>query len=187
MASGQPNPVRALILRILDDAGSVYTTTLVKLMYFVDLYYFAQAGRSATGLQWIWDDYGPNVVDHEIIRTAGALEEEGVIRTRPAFGGDTARAYRSVSGDRPMLDPLLEAIVTEVIGKYGHLSVQELKEASKGTDPFQSAKPGRRLIFRQSARVAPPPTQDDWEKHVEQRDASRGKSVAELRTKYQLD
>lgn len=188
MVSANRDKVQGLILRILSDLGeAVYTTTLVKLMYFIDYFHTRQTGRGATDLDWIWDEYGPNAEGHEIIKTADALVQAGEIEIKSAPGGDKARVYRTVTGNSVTYDPTLEAIIDEVLANYAPLSVDELKQEVKRTLPFRTASPGRRLILSRFEHDIPTPTEDDWAKHQRERAGAQGKTVSELRAKYQLD
>ena len=188
MVDANRDKVQGLILRILSDLGeAVYTTTLVKLMYFIDYFHTRQTGRGATDLDWIWDEYGPNAEGHVIIKTADTLVQAGEIEIKSAPGGDKARVYRSVTGDSVTYDPTLEAIIDEVLANYAPLSVEELKQQAKRTLPFRFARPGRRLILSRFERDIPIPTEEDWAKHQLERAGARGKTVSELRAKYKLD
>lgn len=188
MVDARRDKVQSLILRILSDMGQpVYTTALVKLTYFIDYFYTRQTGESATDLQWIWDEYGPNTLGHEIVKEAGALEQARQIEIKSAPGGDKARVYQSLDSTRFTFDPILEAIIGEVLKNYGSLSVEELKQESKRTLPFQNARPGDRLILSQSERTIPPATEEDWNKHQQERLLGQGKTVGELRAKYKID
>ena len=188
MVNAKREKVQGLILRILSDLGKpVYTTTLVKLMYFIDYFHTRQTGRGATDLDWIWDEFGSNAESHEIIKTADALVQAGEIEIRSAPGGDKARVYKSATGNSVTYDPTLEAIIDEVLAIYAPLSVDELKQEAKTTLPFRIGKPGRQLILSRFERDIPTATEEDWARHQQERAGAQGKTVSELRAKYKLD
>lgn len=75
-----------LTWRVRQEDGILAKTRLVKLMYLVDLYSVRDRGEQATGLRWIFYDYGPyapeveRVIDRQLGNT---IDLEG---TRDFFG-----------------------------------------------------------------------------------------------------
>lgn len=185
----EPNDkVQTMILRILSEVKrGLYTIQLVKLIYLVDYFYYCQMGRTATGLSYIWDDYGPNASGSRIIKQAALLEESGFIDIQPAPGGDNARSHRVLQPVAAKFDPLLEAIVGDVVRKYGSLSVQELVAESKSTPPFDSARPGKPLVMTRTKHAVPTVTRTDWDKHVKEKALNSGKTIGEMKEKYGFD
>lgn len=188
MAANGRSPAQRLILRILAELDEgVYTTQLVKLIYLIDYFYFCHEGRTATGLSYIWDEYGPNASGHQIVKEAGVLEEDGLIDIRPAPGGDQARTHHLVQPGRQEFDPLLEAVVDDVLRKYGSLPWRELVALSKETAPFLGARPGKRLIMTKTERRVPSVSSEDWQRHIRERESNGGKTIAEMKEKYGFD
>lgn len=153
MQSDDRTPAQRVILRVLEELGTgVYRTNLVKLVYFIDYIYSQHEGRTLTGLAYQFDHYGPNTLDDELVEDADALAKEHVIRheARPEMAnefGQAAHVYQfnpATAVDR--LDPLAEAIIADVVAKYGHLSAGAIAEASKQTAPFNEAY--RRQLLR---------------------------------------
>lgn len=177
-----------LILRILSELDvGVYTMQLVKLIYLVDYLYYCQEGRTATGLSYIWDEYGPNASGHKIVKEANVLAESGAIDIRSAPGGDRARSHHLIDERTSHdFDPVLETIVEDVLRKYGALPIRELVALSKETAPFFDARPGRPLVMERSRPQMPPVTEEDWKKHLQDRSAV-GRTVGELKAEYGLD
>lgn len=187
-ASNGRSQAQNLILRIVSEMDEgVYTTQLVKLIYLVDYFYFCNEGKTATGLSYIWDEYGPNASGHQLIKEAARLEEEGVIDIRPAPGGDQARTHHLTQPAQPEFDPVLAAIVEDVVRKYGSLAMRELVALSKDTEPFRSARPGKPLVMRRAQREVPVPSPKDWQHHLRERALEGGKSVAEMKHRYGFD
>ena len=177
-----------LIVRILVDLDRpVYTTSLVKLMYLIDYLHFRCAGRTATGAEYIWDEYGPNAQGHIIVKAANRLEEAERITIKSAPGGDRARVHHALDRGRPTFDPVLEAIVHDVLAKYGSMELSELVAASKETEPFEHSRPGRKLVMSMAPRRVPSVTNEDWERHLAERRSGAGKSIAEIKAKYDID
>ena len=188
MDSAGQNPAQKLILRILSELDDgVYTTQLVKLIYLIDYVYCCHQGETATGLSYIWDEYGPNASGHQIVKEAGALAETGLIDIRPAPGGDQARSHHLREPIRPQFDVLLETIVDDVLRKYGSLPGRELVALSKETPPFIGARPGKPLVMTRSIPSMPPITEEDWQKHLHERSPTAGRTIRELKADYGLD
>ncbi len=188
MVNARRGKVQNLIRRILADLDHpVYKTSLVKLTYLVDYFHIRQTGRSVTDIRWVWDNFGPNGSRNEIVKEADALVAAGDIESNSAPEGDTARFYRSRNDSQVTYSPILEAIIGEVLTNYAPLSVEELKQESKRTLPFQNSRPGRQLILTQMERAIPPVTAEDWSKHQQERLLGEGKTVGELRAKYKMD
>lgn len=177
-----------LIVSILADLERpLYTTTLVKLIYLIDLIHYRHEGRTATGLTYIWDEYGPNAEGHLIVKRASAMEQAGRMSITSVAGRDRACVHRALEQPSRRFEPVLETIVRDVLGKYGKLSFTDLVAATKATEPFLNARPGDRLIMKRQERPIPVITEDDWQRHLAERERGPGKSVAELRAKYGLD
>jgi uncharacterized phage-associated protein len=188
MKARDPSATQRLILRIVSELeAGVYTMQLVKLIYLVDYIYYCQEGKTATGLSYIWDEYGPNASGHQIVKEANALAEAGAIDIRSAAGGDRARSHHLMN-ETPLdeFDPVLETIVEDVLRKYGTLPVRELVALSKETSPFVDARPGRPLVMKRSRPQMPPVTLEDWQRHLQERSAI-GRTVRELKAEYGLD
>ena len=188
MVNTRRDKVQNLILRILSDLGyPVYKTSLVKLTYFIDYFHIRQTGRSVTDIRWVWDNHGPNGSRNEIVKEADALVVAGEIESKAAPEGETARVYQSLNDSKVTYKPILEAIIGEVLTNYASLDIDELKQASKETLPFQNARPGGPLILSQTEHTIPPATEEDWKKHQQERLLEQGKTVGELRANYKMD
>ena len=63
-----------VILSVLAKVGGgVPATKLVKLVYLVDYMHYQHFGETVTGLEYQWDHYGPNAVQHGIVSAAEGL------------------------------------------------------------------------------------------------------------------
>ena len=72
--------------------GGVPATKLVKLVYLVDYVYYQHFGKTVTELEYQWDHYGPNAVQHRIVSVAEDLAGKNQIIYRKvdnAYGGVT--------------------------------------------------------------------------------------------------
>lgn len=141
-----------VILRVLQEAEArggrqIYRTALVKLVYLVDYIYAEHTGHTLTGLDYIWDDHGPNARGNEIVKRADRLEspqrkieiDKGVTPS-----GNPKWSYRVREGvaTLPLKDELGERIVRDVIATHGNLNWSDIVKASKSTRPVLRSKPG---------------------------------------------
>jgi hypothetical protein len=120
------------------------------MVYFSDYVYFRHEGRTLTGLQYIWDKYGPNAVDNQIVVEADRLAQLGLIHMRRQLNeyGDYSYLYHADPGTlSPVLDPLAEIVVHDVVNRYRDYSATAIADASKKTAPFTNAHPGDVLAF----------------------------------------
>jgi len=145
-----------VILGVLQEARKrshrrLYRTALVKLVYLVD-YIYAQhsGGRTLTGLDYIWDSYGPNASHNEIVQHADTLEKprhDIKIERIVTPAGNPTYLYEVNEGarDEPLDDALGQAIISDVVAAYGGLNWAQLVRVAKGTRPFHDAKQGQLL------------------------------------------
>ena len=134
--------------------GGVPATKLVKLVYLVDYVHYQHFGETVTGLDYQWDHYGPNAVQHGIVSAAERLAEENQItytRSSNQYGGVT-KYFSTIPGfEMPTLDAKAEMVMNDVVDRYGHLSVKKITTVSKQTSPFKNASQYDMLTMEQSA------------------------------------
>lgn len=117
-------------------------TSLMKLLYFIDLRAIATLGKPITPLNWVWYTYGP--FDAEVYRVVDSLDvndEVEVTDGQNYFGhpeyhispGPKAGYYRVLDDDEL-------ALIREVTSEMGNLSPQVLKEKSYQTPPMKHAQ-----------------------------------------------
>lgn len=180
--------LRSLIVRVLDDAGGyLYKTSIVKLVYLIDNVSFRHSGQTLSGLAYKWDHFGPNATEDEIVSELSLMEDDGLVVGKPAIGGETARVYRATSASVAQFTAVEEAVINDVIRKYARMSVDELKQASKETQPFRYARQGRRLGMKRTDRPMPTIAPSDWERHLAEKKADDGVTISEIRAKYAAD
>ena len=134
--------------------GDVPATKLVKLVYLIDYVHYQHFGETVTGLEYQWDHYGPNAVRHGIVSAAEVLADENQISyktTRDAYGNITKRFGAIPGSVAPVLDSRAELVIGDVVGRYGMLSVEEIKNVSKKTRPFGNASQYDMLTMEQLA------------------------------------
>jgi hypothetical protein len=178
-----------VILRILDKMGEpVHATKLVKLTYLIDYLHYQHYGRTMTGFQYMWDHFGPNAVGHAI-----DSEAQGLVRARRAisdcypniFGGQTIDFQIAPGVEVKSLPPHAEMLVEDVIAQYGTLSVEEITEVTKQTEPFRTAVQYSVLSMKHSA-PAVTATESQWEMHRREVEEQGVLSLAQMRDKYGL-
>jgi hypothetical protein len=155
MSARAPISPEDVILRVLQEAQQrggrpVYRTALVKLVYLVDYIYAQHTGRTLTGFDYVWDDYGPNALGNKIVKRADKLHSaRGVINIDKGLtpSGNPKYQYRLKTEDRQVEldDELGDRIIKDVIMAYGNLNWAAIVRAAKATPPVMQAKPGDRL------------------------------------------
>ena len=188
----------SVILRALQAArssrvGPVYRTALVKLVYLVDYIYAQHShGRTITGFQYVWDDFGPNAVHNAIVKRADVLESSGQITIQRGAtpAGSSKYVYEATANaaNDALDDELAEIILQDVVRAYGGLRWSEIVMAAKETRPFKKAKQGDPLDLT--------PSQPQAERLARlQAAASDGRyespgttvTIDELKSRYGLD
>ena len=164
-----------VILSVLAKAGGrVPATKLVKLVYLVDYIHYQHFGETVTGLEYQWDNYGPNAVKHGIISKAEWLAQENQINYRPAnnLWSGTAKYFNSIPDSAiPTLPDTVEMVISDVVNRYGKLSVRDITAASKKTGPFKKASQYDMLTMEQSAPAMSTTAEDTeaYRRDVEER------------------
>jgi hypothetical protein len=149
------NSSQKLIVRLLQEVARtvgtpIYRTHLVKLAYLADYTYARHTGRTISGLQYVYDNYGPNAEGNEIVKQADRLKTVGLIAMGRGStpNGNSRYLYQADTGPEVTLgDELAEKIVGDVVRAYGALYWRDVVVASKKTKPFERAKRGDRLAI----------------------------------------
>ncbi len=139
------NNANDVILNIMAELGvQVQAMQLVKLVYLVDYVHFQHFGETVTGFEYHWDRFGPNAIKHGIIAAAEPLLSE----RKSGYGS----RYFSLEPDTPIpaLPARVQMVLSDVVHRYGKLSVEEITAVSKETAPFEGARPYDRLQMEQS-------------------------------------
>jgi len=135
-----------LLQRIRENGGKPITRThLVKLVYLADYMYARHTGRTMTGFEYMWDNYGPNAVGNQIVKRADQLDQTGAIQIVETLTsmGNSKFLYRASEGaSTPGLDSLADRIIDEAAQAYGTLDWKDVVAISKRTEPMRKAKQG---------------------------------------------
>lgn len=144
---GNMNKVMAVVFATLQELGQpVHRTKLVKLVYLADNLFYEHFGRTMTGLQYMWDDFGPNAISNAIVKETDKLLKRDMVclKTSPnMYGGES---YIYSLGPQPtaipetLLDKLERYVIKDVVSQYGKYGVREIVSASKKTPPFRQAR-----------------------------------------------
>lgn len=183
------NSAQALILRILGGfRRPLYRTKLVKLAYLIDYTYYRNFGRTLSGLQYEWDQFGPNAVGNAIVIEAEELTRKDVISMERTLNPYGERSYLYRLRDReaiPTLKPEQEYIVEQVLKQYSGLAPNRLAALSKRTKPFRNAKKYSVLLMEQDtpAELAASEGLEEHEAEVAQKGT---KSLQQIKAKYGL-
>jgi hypothetical protein len=133
----------------------VYRTKFVKLAYLLDESNFRLHGETMTGFNYIWDNYGPNADDNDIVVEMDKMIADGVLTmSTHAIMGNPAYRYQinpeCSAVDLPLSSDDWTAIHT-VVHKYGSLNREKIVAMSKATEPMRNARQGDDLVFVQDA------------------------------------
>lgn len=138
--------VDATIVSVLQALGSpVHRTKLVKLIYLIDELFYEHFGQTMTGLDYMWDDFGPNAIGNAIVKEAERLANKGVVHIDPRsnYYGETSYLYSLERGKVGLAQKLSEAeryVVRDVVAHYGKYGVRDIVRVSKQTEPFKDAQ-----------------------------------------------
>ncbi|MBI2908743.1 MAG: DUF4065 domain-containing protein [Chloroflexi bacterium] len=147
----------------------VLSTKLVKLVYLVDYLYYQHFGRTLTGFDYMWDNFGPNATGHAIVTEAHRLTAQGVLcsRQEPNIYGSESTRFSLNTKHLPALAPQEQAVVSDILARFGKMGLREIVAASKRTKPFKAAHQYEVLQLR---RIAEPTytTAEDLEAHQEE-------------------
>ncbi|OFT59928.1 Panacea domain-containing protein [Corynebacterium sp. HMSC05E07] len=151
------NIVKAITLHILQRSAElgyeVTRTKLQKLLYFADLNAVDRIGRTITGIDWMWHNYGP--YSPAVTEVEKALVDEGVISSQAVIypvgyvGHRLAIRYSSMAIDSDeYINSVLGEIVEKVLTELGSLNATQVAEKSYATPPMQLAQShsGRRDV-----------------------------------------
>ena len=149
----------SVIQRVLTMVGGrVPATKLVKLVYLVDYVHYQHFGETVTGFEYQWDHFGPNAVQHGIVSAAQRLAGKNLINYETAgnqygsqYGGITKYFSAIPDAEIPTLDAAAEMVMSDVVSRYGKLSVKQITAVSKNTRPFKNASQYDMLSMEQSA------------------------------------
>lgn len=150
--------VKAVILTVLNEMGaSVQRTLLVKLVYLADNTHFEHFGSTITGLDYMWDSYGPNAISNAIVIEADEVVQEDLACMKVGtsiYGSDnylyTVGLKESDLPDR-LLSPIEKQVILDTIKRYRGRTLQQVVGASKRTKPFIQANQYEVLEMRQSS------------------------------------
>lgn len=179
-----------VILRILEHVGtSVNSTKLVKLTYLVDYLHYQYYGSTLTGFQYMWDHYGPNALGHGIISEARKLARQGLVAIDSypnIYGGDSVDFMVAQGVHVKPLPPHAEMLVEDVVSQYSSLSLEQITEVSKQTQPFRSAAQYSLLVMEQSA-PAGATTESDWDAYQRDLEENDSLSLEEVKRRYGIE
>jgi uncharacterized phage-associated protein len=130
--------IAALASQMASHGYSLNRTKLVKLLYFIDLEAWQEIGQRVTGVNWIWDNYGPFSV--AILEACDRMSETGELDVRMEKTGPASRAF-DIRSDKVMYfkRPSEEVmrLIRNVVREYGQKSATRLKELSYQTPPMK--------------------------------------------------
>lgn len=143
---------RVISLILESTPEPLYKTQLVKLVYLVDFLFSRQHGKTLTGLDYIWDQYGPNAKNNQIIKTADTFCK--IAETMTVFG-DSAKRYSLKQAEKITLSASEELFIKEVAKQFGSWTVEKITGFTKQTDPFKGkVKQFDALDFKKNANYA---------------------------------
>jgi hypothetical protein len=120
-------------------AQQVYLTRtkLAKLLYFLDLGAWEEFGVTITGIEWVWDQFGPYSM--VIKDTYEAMVETGEMAVRQISNYYGNAEYRIESRAPQYYEepsPAIRQLASTIIRVYGHNSPGRISELSYKTEPM---------------------------------------------------
>ncbi len=167
----------------------VYRTKLVKLTYLLDESSYRLRGQTMTGLNYIWDHYGPNAADNAIVCRLDDLAEAGKVSmsARQVGNGPVAYSYQLAQDFDPSALPLSGddwSQIHSLVHKYGAMNRAQIVRESKATAPFLNAQQYEQLEFKQAPTLTTEEVSADpfWQETLAaMRDNSERVTLEELR------
>jgi len=144
------------VVRFFADhiADGLPITKLMKLVFLADIEHQQLYGEPLTTASWTFYDYGP--FTRAVYQATEALEEEGVVlcEIRPVYAG-AERRYGKSDGIGPAdreWHPRANRALNQVLEKYGHMTVSQIKTVAYATETMRDAKRGARLDLSREPR-----------------------------------
>jgi hypothetical protein len=140
-----PIKLKNVIIKILQEAGTLTKFHLVKLVYLYDLAHVQLFGKSGTCLPYIWHQQGPYCDELE----AGIwdLETDNLIKVNnhTTRAGYECFIHVSITKEEPKLKKTDKKIIAYIVDKYANLKYMELRDFVYSTPPMIEAKKGERF------------------------------------------
>ena len=157
----QLSKLQAVVLAFARMIGRpIHKTKLVKLVYLLDNHFYEHTGRTLTGLEYVWDNHGPNAISNAIVMEADDLVNEALLHARDyvSMYGTSARTYGAYAptpqASELPLEPTEREFIAFATDEYGSLGVSAIVAAAKSTTPFRNATQYQRLELIQREEVA---------------------------------
>ena len=140
--------VAYLIDQVRDQGGTPNKTTLVKLVYLVDVECWRKLGKPATGLEWRFHHYGPysaelerDINDNAFVQVFG--------NRRSGYGFSPSSDWKEVqSAFNTRFEPAVRRVADGVVTQWGLEGLETLLEyVYFETEPMQEASRGEILDF----------------------------------------
>lgn len=134
----------------------VHRTKLVKLIYLIDELFYRHFGRTMTGLDYMWDDFGPNAVGNAIVKEADNLVSKGIVHIKPYpnIYGETSYLYSLEEGGISLAEEVPQDeyyVIRDVVAHHGKYSVRDIVRVSKKTESFKNTEQYSLLKMEKSA------------------------------------
>ena len=178
-----------VIMHILSKLGrQVNITRLVKLVYLTDYVHFQHFGRTLTGLEYMWDNHGPNAIGHGIKVEANELSNKGRLQCTHnpnIYGGETIEYKIAPNVNLSPISPEGELIIGDIVRQYGKLSTAVITAASKRTAPFKNAVKYQSLRMEQLTEPGHT-LEGDWDAHQQEINEEGTVSLDDMRQRIGL-
>jgi hypothetical protein len=148
--------LQATIIAVLDQLERpLYRTEIVKFVYMIDEMHYRHFGKTITGLQYKWDNFGPNAREDAIVNEAGEMVNSGIIHMsqEPNSHGGTSFIYKLEKRDEGTLGGLTDIekyVINDITCHYKNCTLNQLIDASKKTESFKGTKKGSPIELKRS-------------------------------------
>jgi hypothetical protein len=149
--------VHATIVAVLQALGGpVHRTKLVKLIYLIDELFYRHFDQTLTGLNYMWDDFGPNAIGNAVVKEADRLALKGIVHIDPRanYYGETSYLYSLEQGKGGLAQKLSDGeryVIRDVVAHYRNYGVRAIVKESKQTEPFKNSQQHGILKMKKSA------------------------------------
>jgi hypothetical protein len=125
----------------------------------IDEMHFRHFGKTVTGLNYMWDNFGPNSIGDAIVNEASELGNLGIINIwmEPNSHGSHSYKYKLNKQDETLTGTLSDVekyVIRDITCHYKNYTLDELIDASKQTESFKGVNQYEVIKLKKSNKYA---------------------------------